>query len=56
MAIFIALLLFIVPIRPLGPFPSPSILDWPTVQQKLAWGVIILRGGGFSMANAVNVR
>ncbi|CAG2114450.1 unnamed protein product [Medioppia subpectinata] len=52
-AIFCTLLLFIIPSHPLGPYPSGALLDWKTVQTKLEWGVIILRGGGFSMADAV---
>jgi sodium-dependent dicarboxylate transporter 2/3/5 len=54
-AIFCILLLFIIPANPLGPHPSGALLDWKTVQTKLEWGVIILRGGGFSMADAVTV-
>lgn len=50
-AILIVILMFCIPKNPLGPFPSESILSWPVVQSKLAWGVILLRGGGFSMAN-----
>ncbi len=47
--------MFCIPSRPLGPYPSPSLLNWPIVQSKLAWGVIILRGGGFSMAETATV-
>jgi sodium-dependent dicarboxylate transporter 2/3/5 len=57
--IFIITLLFVLPMDPFtdknGSASSKSILDWPTVQSKLAWGVILLRGGGYSLANAVNV-
>ncbi|OWF38805.1 solute carrier family 13 member 5-like [Mizuhopecten yessoensis] len=28
------------------------LLDWETVNRKLAWGVIILMGGGFALADA----
>jgi len=54
-AIFCLLLLFIIPANPLSPYSSGALLDWKTVQTKLEWGVIILRGGGFSMADAVTV-
>ena len=54
-AILIVILMFCIPKNPLGPFPSESILSWPVVQSKLAWGVILLRGGGFSMANTATV-
>ncbi|XP_054166011.1 Na(+)/citrate cotransporter-like, partial [Oppia nitens] len=52
-AIFCTLLLFVIPSNPFGPTPSTALLDWKTVQTKLEWGVIILRGGGFSIADAV---
>ena len=29
---------------------SPSILNWKLVEQKLPWGVILLFGGGFALA------
>lgn len=47
--------MFFIPKNPLGPYPSESLLDWSVVQSKLAWGVILLRGGGFSMANTATV-
>lgn len=54
-AILVVILLFCIPRNPLGPFPSEALLDWASVQSKLAWGVILLRGGGFSMANVATV-
>ena len=34
---------------------GPPILDWKTVQAKLPWGVIILLGGGFALADMCKV-
>lgn len=35
--------------------PGPSLLEWKVVQQKMPWGVVMLLGGGFSMAEASKV-
>ena len=29
---------------------SPSILNWKLVERKLPWGVILIFGGGFALA------
>jgi len=34
------------------PKPSKTILDWKSVQKRLAWDVIILLGAGFALADA----
>ncbi|RWS30762.1 solute carrier family 13 member 5-like protein, partial [Leptotrombidium deliense] len=52
-AIFIVILLFVIPSQPRGLQPRVGLLDWNCVQRKLPWGIVLLRGGGFSMALAV---
>ncbi|KAI0211250.1 Solute carrier family 13 member 5, partial [Lamellibrachia satsuma] len=37
------------------PSPAPALLDWKTVQKKLAWDVVIILGGGFALAEACQV-
>lgn len=37
------------------PTSSPSILNWKLVEKKLPWGVIILFGGGFALAEGCSV-
>lgn len=32
------------------------LLDWDTVNQKIPWGVLLLMGGGFAVAEACEVR
>ncbi|TRY78487.1 hypothetical protein TCAL_06174 [Tigriopus californicus] len=48
--ILVAILLFVIQTRSNGVWKP--ILDWKTVQGKLPWGLIILLGGGFAMAEA----
>ncbi|KAK2168728.1 hypothetical protein NP493_1219g00000 [Ridgeia piscesae] len=31
---------------------APALLDWATVNRKMAWNVILLMGGGFALADA----
>jgi len=62
--IIIAIFLFILPKRRSGLFTifsknynirdgaSEGILNWEIVQRKCAWGVLILMGGGFAIAQA----
>ncbi|XP_076334357.1 Na(+)/citrate cotransporter-like [Tachypleus tridentatus] len=49
-AIFIAMLLFIIPAKPSQLRSSPPLLDWKTTQKKLPWGVLLILGGGFSLS------
>lgn len=50
-AIAIAFLLFLIPRNPKDIQGLP-LLEWKTAQAKLPWGVIILVGGGFALADA----
>ncbi|XP_078680627.1 Na(+)/citrate cotransporter-like isoform X1 [Branchiostoma floridae x Branchiostoma belcheri] len=35
--------------------PAPSILDWETVHQKMPWGLVFLIGGGYALADGIEV-
>uniref|UniRef100_A0A670JQ40 Solute carrier family 13 member 2 n=1 Tax=Podarcis muralis TaxID=64176 RepID=A0A670JQ40_PODMU len=56
--IFISMLLFLIPSE-VGSQTlciagqirvTPALLDWPTVNQKMPWNIVILLGGGFALA------
>ncbi|KAG8194836.1 hypothetical protein JTE90_017272 [Oedothorax gibbosus] len=51
-AIAVPILLFLIPAEPLKLGRSKPLLEWKTIQHKVPWGVIILLGGGFSLATA----
>ncbi|XP_071033954.1 Na(+)/citrate cotransporter isoform X2 [Parasteatoda tepidariorum] len=51
-AIGIPILLFLIPSEPTRIGKSKPLLEWKTLQHKVPWGVIILLGGGFSLATA----
>ncbi|KAI0242775.1 Solute carrier family 13 member 5 [Lamellibrachia satsuma] len=53
-ALFVCVLLFAAPsMRPRAgrEEPAPSLLEWSDVVSKFPWGVIILIGGGFALAD-----
>lgn len=39
----------------LGGKPYIPLLDWKTAQQKMSWGVLLLMGGGFALAEGCAV-
>lgn len=61
-ALIVVMLFFIIPAKPdfihifskdetkRPKTPSPALLTWKIVQQKLPWGLIFLLGGGFALA------
>lgn len=58
-ALFIATLLFIFPAEKTGLIcgslengPSRPILTWKQAQSKMNWGVLLIIGGGYAMADA----
>ncbi|KAB7499349.1 hypothetical protein Anas_02008 [Armadillidium nasatum] len=57
-AIFIVFLLFIIPSRlpwkDTSAEPIPSCLTWEVVHKKVPWGLILLVGGGFAMAEGAS--
>uniref|UniRef100_UPI0037E8D879 Na(+)/citrate cotransporter n=1 Tax=Semicossyphus pulcher TaxID=241346 RepID=UPI0037E8D879 len=66
-AIFIAILLFVLPSTPprfcsrrshtprQTAGASPRLLTWKVVQKKLPWGIVLLLGGGFALAKGSEV-
>ncbi|KAG1951766.1 solute carrier family 13 member 5 [Pimephales promelas] len=65
-AVFVAMLLFILPSKPprlcfwsstgsetdpqLSSAPSTALLSWKIAQKKLPWNIVLLLGGGFALA------
>uniref|UniRef100_A0A8C6S4B3 Solute carrier family 13 member 5b n=1 Tax=Neogobius melanostomus TaxID=47308 RepID=A0A8C6S4B3_9GOBI len=64
-AIFIAILLFILPSKPPSfcsrrnhsdhMLKTPPLLTWKVAQKKLPWGIVLLLGGGFALAKGSEV-
>jgi sodium-dependent dicarboxylate transporter 2/3/5 len=51
-AILMAALLFIIPARHNADESPAPLMDWETVESRVPWGVLLLFGGGFAMADA----
>ncbi|EEC02204.1 Na+/dicarboxylate, Na+/tricarboxylate and phosphate transporter, putative, partial [Ixodes scapularis] len=51
-AMLMVLLLFLIPAKPVADPGGSSLLAWHVVQKKIPWGVLLLMGGSFSMAEA----
>ena len=51
----IVILLFIIPARPASQPAGPTLLVWDRVQAKFPWGIILLMGGGFALAEGARV-
>lgn len=51
-AIGVCILLFIIPSKLSLTKRSPPLLDWRTAQRKIPWGVLLLLGSGFVIADA----
>ncbi|MBX3443560.1 MAG: anion permease [Planctomyces sp.] len=51
-AILLVLAMFVLQGRRPGDAEPRPLMDWATVQERLPWGVLLLFGGGFAMADA----
>ena len=49
-AVAMAILLCLLPARPDNGAKRQFIIDWPTIQKGVPWGIVILLGGGFALA------
>ena len=50
-AITVAVLMFLIPVRPHGGHARTPLMDWQTAN-RLPWGILLLFGGGFALADA----
>jgi sodium-dependent dicarboxylate transporter 2/3/5 len=55
-AMAMGIILLLLPVRAgqcstIGDPDARTILDWPTVQKKVPWGILLLFGGGFALAD-----
>ena len=51
----ILLLLFLIPAKPLSHPTGPTLLVWSSAQRNFPWGIILLMGGGFALAEGAKV-
>ena len=52
--ILMAILMFVLPAEPIGRATwggeTRKLLDWKSVHEKCPWGVLLILGGGFALA------
>ena len=52
--ILMAILMFVLPAEPIGRSDgggeTRKLLDWKSVHEKCPWGVLLILGGGFALA------
>ncbi|KAI1283747.1 Solute carrier family 13 member 5 [Halotydeus destructor] len=52
-AMTIIMAMFFLPVRPFTGSVR-TLVEWPNVQKRLAWGLLFMRGGGFAIADAAD--